>query len=482
MVAAISFSRNRWRIVLAGLVLTLLGILAMACGGEQVAPTAVPASEDTASPTDGGNPTPTSSASTSSTDPSRGSPAASQSDGQSAAPAVATDTNGPVSSPAPSGATSAPAAALANDIPGPAPLVVPDPDYVAALDSAKFHAGDWKTDFSLHTVPYDEFLSGGVARDQIPPLDDPQFESIEEADSWLEDVQPVVALEVNGEARAYPLAILTWHEIVNDTLGGVPVSVTFCPLCNSAVAFDRRLDGAVLDFGVSGNLRNSDLVMWDRQTESWWQQLTGDGIVGAYAGYSLELVPAQLVSWSDFKKAFPEADVLSRDTGFLRRYGQNPYSGYDRADQSPFLFRGRPDERLLPMERVVALELDGQPLAFPFLELEEERVVHYPADQPTIVVLFQPGTASALDRTSIAESKDVGSTGVFEVALNGQDLSFRAEGDGFVDDQTGSTWNVLGQALSGPLAGVVLTPVVHGNHFWFAWAAFAPDAEVYQGG
>ena len=371
---------------------------------------------------------------------------------------------------------------MANDIPGPAPLVVPDPDYVAALDSAKFHAGDWKTDFSLHTVPYDEFLSGGVARDQIPPLDDPQFESIEEADSWLEDVQPVVALEVNGEARAYPLAILTWHEIVNDTLGGVPVSVTFCPLCNSAVAFDRRLDGAVLDFGVSGNLRNSDLVMWDRQTESWWQQLTGDGIVGAYAGYSLELVPAQLVSWSDFKKAFPEADVLSRDTGFLRRYGQNPYSGYDRADQSPFLFRGRPDERLLPMERVVALELDGQPLAFPFLELEEERVVHYPADQPTIVVLFQPGTASALDRTSIAESRDVGSTGVFEVALNGQDLSFRAEGDGFVDDQTGSTWNVLGQALSGPLAGVVLTPVVHGNHFWFAWAAFAPDAEVYQGG
>ena len=360
-------------------------------------------------------------------------------------------------------------------------MVAPDPDYLDALESARFRAGVWKTDFSLHTVPYEEFLSGGVAPDGIPPLDDPKFESIEQADSWLRDVHPVVALEINGQARAYPLAVLTWHEIANDTLGGVPVSVTFCPLCNSAIAFDRRLDGAVLDFGVSGNLRNSDLVMWDRQTESWWQQLTGEGIVGAYAGYQLELVPAQIVSWSDFKAAFPGADVLSRDTGYTRRYGQNPYAGYDRADQSPFLFRGELDGRLLPMERVAALELDGQPLAFPFLALERERVVHYPAEQPEIVVLFQQGTASALDRQTIADSRDVGSTGVFEAALDGQELSFRAEGGGFVDDQTGSTWNVLGQALSGPLVGQSLTPVVHGNHFWFAWAAFAPDTVVYQG-
>ena len=166
-------------------------------------------------------------------------------------------------------ATGAPTAASSNGAPGPVPMVVPDPDYLDALESAKFRAGVWNTDFSLHTVPYEEFLSGGVAPDGIPPLDDPKFESIEQADSWLRDVHPVVALEINGQARAYPLAVLTWHEIANDTLGGVPVSVTFCPLCNSAIAFDRRLDGAVLDFGVSGNLRNSDLVMWDRQTESW---------------------------------------------------------------------------------------------------------------------------------------------------------------------------------------------------------------------
>ena len=359
--------------------------------------------------------------------------------------------------------------------------VEPDPDYQNALDAARFTTGTWQTDFSLHTVPYDEFLSGGVPRDGIPPLDDPKFESIDDADTWLENMQPVVALEINGEARAYPLAILTWHEIANDTLGGVPVSVTFCPLCNSAVAFDRRVEDAILTFGVSGNLRNSDLVMWDRQTESWWQQLTGEGIVGLYAGYQLELLPAQLVSWGDFKAAFPDSDVLSRETGHQRDYGRNPYSGYDRVDKAPFLFKGRPDERLLPMERVAALVLDGQPLAFPFMALEEERVVNYSRNGRDIVVLFQPGTASALDQERIAESRNVGSTGVFEAVLDGQTLTFLPEGAAFVDEQTNSTWNVLGQALAGPLQGQALTPIVHGNHFWFAWAAFAPEAEIYQG-
>ena len=362
---------------------------------------------------------------------------------------------------------------------GPARMVEPDPNYEDALDSARFSTRGWQTDFSLHTVPYDEFLSGGVPRDGIPPLDEPQFDSIADADRWLDDVQPVVSLEINGAARAYPLAILTWHEIANDTVGGVPVSVTFCPLCNSAVAFDRRVGDATLDFGVSGNLRHSDLVMWDRQTESWWQQLTGEGIVGAYAGYQLELVPAQIVSWGDFKAAFPDADVLSRETGYARAYGSNPYYGYDRVDQSPFLFDGEPDGRLLPMERVAALELDGQPLAFPFTTLEQEPVVNYSLDRRDIVVLFHPGTTSALDQSSIADSRDVGAVGVFEAALDGQTLTFRLGADGFTDDETNSVWNILGQAVSGPLAGKALKPIVHGNHFWFAWAAFAPETVVY---
>ena len=364
---------------------------------------------------------------------------------------------------------------------GPAPMVHPDPDFQDALDAARFRTGGWQTDFSRHTVPYAEFRSGGIPRDGIPPLYHPIPESIADAGRWLDDMQPVVALAINGAARAYPLAILTWHEIANDTLGGVPVAVTFCPLCNSAVAFDRRVDGAVLDFGVSGNLRHSDLVMWDRQTESWWQQLTGEGIVGAYAGYQLELLPAQIVSWRDFKAAFPQGDALSRDTGYAKDYGRNPYIGYDRADQSPFLFDGQPDGRLLPMERVAALIIDGRPLAFPFAALEREPVVHYAANGRDLVVLFQPGTASALDQSRIAESRDVGSTGVFDAELNGQRLVFRAGNNGFIDEQTNSVWNILGQAVAGPLAGQSLTPIVHGNHFWFAWAAFAPETRVYGG-
>ncbi len=464
---------------LAGL-LAALAAFALACGGGDAAPTPTP--DIKAAPV-------TAPAAPSDAETATAAPRPAIQPATAAPPApAATDRAATPRSTRPA-ATETPLPGAESGASGPQPMVEPDPYFQDALDRAQFRTGGWKTDFSLHTVMYDEFLSGGVPRDGIPPLDNPQFESIADADLWLEDVQPVVALEINGAARAYPLAILTWHEIANDELGGVPVSVTFCPLCNSAVAFDRRVGGDVLDFGVSGNLRHSDLVMWDRQTESWWQQLTGEGIVGAYAGYQLELLPAQIVSWRDFKAAFPEADALSRDTGHSRQYGRNPYSGYDRADQSPFLFDGRPDERLLPMERVAALLLDGRPLAFPFLTLEDERAVNYTAETPDgemrpIAVLFQPGTASALDRSSIADSRDVGATGVFEARLDEQTLTFRANadgGEGFVDEQTGSVWNVLGQAIAGPLAGQSLTPIVHANHFWFAWAAFAPETAVYQG-
>ena len=137
------------------------------------------------------------------------------------------------------------------------------------MDSARFDRRGWKTDFSRHTVSFDEIFSGGVGRDDIPPIDNPKFETIEEAESVMDALEPVVTFKINGESRAYPLAILTWHEVVNDVVCGVPVTVTFCPLCNSALAFERTLEGRVFDFGVSGNLRNSDLIMWDRQTQTW---------------------------------------------------------------------------------------------------------------------------------------------------------------------------------------------------------------------
>lgn len=357
----------------------------------------------------------------------------------------------------------------------------PDPTFKELLRRKGIPLAPWETDFSLHTVPADSIFSGGVPRDGIPAIDDPKFTTQDLADDWLGDLEPVISLEVNGEAKAYPLQILTWHEVVNDVLGGEPVLVTFCPLCNTAIAFERTLHGVVHTFGVSGNLRNSDLIMWDRQTETWWQQITGEGIVGEQAGKRLTFLVAPLISWADHKAAHPDSQVLSRDTGFSRAYGQNPYVGYDRVDNPPFLFRGDLDGRLLPKERVAAFSIGDTAAAFPFPILAQERVVNYDVGGTDVVVFFKPGTRTALGGLLIGEAKEIGATGVFEAVLDGRKLSFAAQGDEFVDNETGSTWNILGQAVDGPLTGATLTAIVHANHFWFSWGAFQPDTKIYQG-
>ncbi len=360
-------------------------------------------------------------------------------------------------------------------------LFAQDPDFREELDAASFSTRGWATDFSKHSVPYDEITVGIQGRDRIPPIDRPVFTDFLNADTWIDPQEPVIALEIGGAARAYPLQVLIWHEIVNDSLGGTPVSVTFCPLCNSAVAFDRRLDGVVYDFGTSGNLRNSDLIMWDRQTESWWQQFTGEAIVGELTGRTLAMLPASIISYESFKSAYPDGDVLSRDTGYTRDYGSNPYGGYDKIDRPPFLYDGKLDGRLQPKERVAAVTVNGVDVAFPFSLLEQERAVNYSQGSSALVVLFQPGTKSAVDSGVIAFSRDVGATGVFDPSVDGEVLTFKAMGDDIVDEQTGSVWNIVGEAISGPLSGTSLTPIVHANHFWFAWAAFKPQTLIYQG-
>jgi hypothetical protein len=338
---------------------------------------------------------------------------------------------------------------------------------------------NWRTDFSRHTVPLDEIRSGGPPRDGIPPIDHPQFVTFASVNSWLHDREPVIAVHRNGVAKAYPLQILIWHEIVNDTIGDEPIAVTFCPLCNSAVAFRRQLDEHVFDFGTTGRLRHSDLVMWDRQTESWWQQLTGEAIIGTLAGKRLTTIPASIVSYAAFKQTFPDGIVLSQDTGFHREYGRNPYRGYDASDSTPFLLSGSPDPRLPPMERVVAITLEGQDKAYPYRVLAEQRVVYDTVGTQTVVVLYNAGTASALDGSRIAASRDVGATGVFLPRLDGRAVTLAARGDAFIDRETQSTWNVLGKAIAGPLAGHQLSPVVHGDHFAFAWLVFKPQTQIY---
>lgn len=343
-----------------------------------------------------------------------------------------------------------------------------------------FDSSEWKTDFKKHSVSLSEIMSGGPPKDGIPAIDRPNFDSVEVAGKWLKANEPVVLFVQHGEARAYPLQILIWHEIVNDTVSGTPVVVTFCPLCNTAIAFDRRLEGRVLDFGTTGKLRFSDLVMYDRQTESWWQQVTGEAIVGGLTGKRLRFLPAQIISWDTFRAHFPAGRVLNRSTGHARSYGQNPYVGYDDVNASPFLFRGPRDARLRPMERVVTVSIGNEDMAYPFSVLEKVRVANDVVGGRPIVVMFAKGVASALDGSSIADSRDIGTSAVFERTLDGRVLTFKANQDRIIDAQTRSTWTILGLAAAGPLKGRRLMPIVNGQHFWFAWAVFRPHTKVYK--
>jgi hypothetical protein len=246
-------------------------------------------------------------------------------------------------------------------------------------------------------------------------------------------------VEAGGEIRAYPIQILMWHEIVNARVGDVPIAVTFCPLCNTAITFDRRVDGKVLDFGTTGKLRDSDLVMYDRQTESWWQQFSGEALVGELAGTELPQLSSQIVAWADFRRDHPSAPVLDKDTGFFREYGANPYAGYDSVDSSPiFATRNSDDDRLPPKERVVYIEVGDEAFAVPFASLAKDRAIEIETDGGVLVVRWRPGVVSALDEAAVAGGRDVGAA---TVLLDGE-------------------------------------PVPFSEPFWFVVAAFRPDIEI----
>lgn len=322
--------------------------------------------------------------------------------------------------------------------------------------------------------------------DSIPSIDEPKFVSISETD-FLVDREPVIEVTVNDDSRAYPLQIMTWHEIVNDEIGGESVSVTFCPLCNTAVAFERpEIDGKITTFGTSGKLWHSNLLMYDRATESLWAQATGMAVQGSKAGDELERIQAQIVSWSDFKSNFPNGKVLSRDTGFDRSYGDNPYPGYDDVDSQPFLFTGEVDGRLAAVERVLGVQVGDSLVAYPYFRLEESSrdgatVVNDRVGDEPVLVMWKLGTASALDQTDISGSKDVGAAVAFSRRLDGKVLEFEVS-DGIIRDRgTDSTWNLFGKATGGLLEGKELKDVQILDSFWFDWAAFHPDTKIWQG-
>lgn len=333
------------------------------------------------------------------------------------------------------------------------------------------------------TIDTSELLRGQVP-DGIPALDDPQFVSVAEADLYLEDSEGVVVLDIAGDARVYPVQILIWHEIVNDVVGDVPVAVTYCPLCNSAVSYERTVQGEVTTFGTSGLLFNSALVMYDRLTESLWTHYNGEAIAGLAGGDRLTPISSPLLGWAEFKVAFPEGLVLDREaTGHARSYGVNPYSNYDNPTGFPFLFRGELDDQIGAQRRVSGVSIDGVAKAWTFEAISGDAAratADTVGDQP-VVVFWKSGQATALESGEIAGGRDVGSVGVFVPEAQGQALTFVAEGGAFIDDQTSSIWNVFGEAIDGSLVGTELTEIPHLDTFWFAWFSYNPGTVLIDG-
>ncbi len=281
-----------------------------------------------------------------------------------------------------------------------------------AMAQVNFWKHEWpNTDFTRTSVDFIEILSGGPPKDGIPAVDDPTFLKVADEDR-LGAREPVIALELDGQVpRAYPIRYLTWHEIVNDVIDGRNITVTFCPLCNSALVFDGQVNGKLRTFGVSGKLRNSDMVMYDRQTESWWQQAIGEGIVGEHMGDQLTQLPSWMESWAEFKERNPNALVMDQPRAG-RPYGRNPYVGYDGSTR-PFLYNGEmPPHGIQPLARVIKVGTRAWPM-------ERMREIEQ-ITEAGVTITWKAGQASALDSAQIEKGKDVGTIRVRDAA--GKDM------------------------------------------------------------
>lgn len=283
-----------------------------------------------------------------------------------------------------------------------------------SVASPEFWTFEWpNTDFETTTVEnWVEIMSGGPPKDGIPAIDDPTFVAVADKPN-LTGREPVIALEIEGEIpRAYPIRYLTWHEIVNDEVGEIPVAVTFCPLCNSGITFDRRIAQGTLSFGVSGKLRNSDMIMYDRETESWWQQAIGEAIVGDLTGTELVSLPSWMESWEAFSTRNPDGLVMEQPA-FNRNYGANPYVRYDSSNR-PFLYSGEmPPHDIPALARVVRV---GD-RAWPLTRLAEEGTL----SEAGVNFTWTQGQASALDSSDIGAGKEVGNVRVRDA--DGNDLA-----------------------------------------------------------
>ena len=322
-----------------------------------------------------------------------------------------------------------------------------------------------------HIVPFDQIFSGGPPPDGIPSIDNPKFMNVQDAANFISDSDLVLGLNINGDTRAYPLLILVWHEIINDKVGGVPVAITYCPLCFTNQVFNRTLNShgqeriVVLQFGTSGKLYNNNLVMYDRTSKSLWSQALGQAIVGKYAGQKLQRIPFDIAYWKDWKQLYPNSKVLSKDTGFSRPYGVDPYGGYYTSNQLYFPVSNH-DNRLGLKEKIVGLDDSRggagkeQYKAYKLQQIETQKVINDEINgKPVTLFSLHPAMVRAYDR----------------IIVGGKVLEFESSNNKITDKQTGSEWNFDGEAVNG-----ILTRLPFDEGFWFEWVAFHPQTAIYS--
>lgn len=309
-------------------------------------------------------------------------------------------------------------------------------------------------------VPYSKIVNS-VPRDAIPPLNNPKYISASGA-VFLEDDDIVIGFRHDGEARAYPLSIMLWHEIVNDEIGGLAVAITYCPLCFTSMVFERTLNGEEIEFGNTGKLYNNNMVMYDKKTESFWSQGLGTAITGELAGQELKKMPFDIARWSEWESLYPDTLVLSTDTGYSRAYGADPYREYFDSPAIYFPLEHK-DERLHPKDIVMGLEVNDEHKGYRLHDVVNAKVINDSVGDEEIVLLsMQPFMARAYERT-----------------LDGSVLKFSFVDGRVTDEQTGSVWNFEGEAISGALQGKELERMVLEPSFWFSWSSFHRNTQLY---
>lgn len=313
-----------------------------------------------------------------------------------------------------------------------------------------------------HIVPLDKIKSGGPPKDGIPSIDNPKFAPVSES-QFVPDTTFVIGLDINGEKRAYPLFIMVWHEIVNDSVGGVPVAITYCPLCFTNQVFERVIDGKEVEFGTSGKLYNSNLVMYDRLTDSYWSQALGVAITGELTGYELKRIPFDVISWADWKTLHPDTLVLTTETGHIRSYGVDPYGDYYTDPRILFPVEHE-DDRMHPKELILGFHESDVYKAYKQDDVESAIVINdIFNNKPMMLVSLFSGDSRAFDRT-----------------VNDKVLTFDFVDNVIIDLESKSKWNYDGVATSGSMEGIQLVRLPFNPGFWFQWVAFHPDTEVYE--